>query len=189
MSNTLYTVVVTDLGSYTVTVAAETPVDAEIIAKTILCEEVTNLPDGVQITKRELDAEAVVATTQPIRTFRVSGTYSIDFSLTVPATCAREAEGHARRLYEAEPYPWDHASGEEHVRWQPAREVDCDAPPRPSTQARRAYSRSVRIPHRQSRSVGANLRPRRRISAISASRMTWPISTCSRTGSVIGAWK
>ena len=54
MSNHLYTVTLTDLGTYQVTVAAASSSEATNIAKTILAEEATKLPAGMTITGRRL---------------------------------------------------------------------------------------------------------------------------------------
>jgi hypothetical protein len=77
----------------------------------------------MRVVKREIEAVAEVAAQQPIRKFRVCGTYSVDFSLTVPATARDDAERHARRLYEADPFPWKHETAEDRIRWHPALEV------------------------------------------------------------------
>ncbi len=47
MTTQLYTVTVTDIGTYRVNVAADTPAEAESISKTVLCEEATTLPLGM----------------------------------------------------------------------------------------------------------------------------------------------
>jgi hypothetical protein len=110
MSNKLFTVTLTDLGTYTVTVAAETPAEAQSIAKGILFEEATTLAPGMSIIKREADAIAEPAKDLPIRQFRVTGTHSIVFSMTVPAANRQEAECHARRLYDENcgPFEFEH---------------------------------------------------------------------------------
>jgi hypothetical protein len=121
--NQLFTVTLTDLGTYTLTVAAETPADAESIAKDVLFEEATTLPPGMEIRKREADAKAEPAAEPPLRQYRVTGAYTLDLLFTVPAGSPAEAERHAKRLYDAEPFPWDHSTGEPQLRWYPAREV------------------------------------------------------------------
>lgn len=123
MTTQLFTVTLTDQGTYQVTVAADTAKDAEGIARGVLLEEATKLPDGMQIAKREVEAIAEVTSEQPIRKFRASVTYSVDFFMTVPAGSTEEAERHARRLYEAEPFPWEHETAEDRIRWHAAREV------------------------------------------------------------------
>jgi hypothetical protein len=114
MSTQLYTVTLNDLGSYRITVAADTPSEAASIAKTVLHEEMTHLPDGATIVKRETEAKAEIADEQPLRTFTVNGIYQLDFSLTVPATTRAEAERHARRLYEVNggPFEFCHDGGD-----------------------------------------------------------------------------
>ena len=113
MSTQLYTVTVTDLGSYRITVAADSPSEAEGIARTVLFEEMTSLPPEASIAKREAEAKAEVAEHQPIRLFRVTGTYEVEFYLTVPAASRAEAERHARRLYEQNcgPFEFEHDGG------------------------------------------------------------------------------
>lgn len=123
MSTQLYQVTLTDLGTYEVTVAADSPKDAAGIAKGVLYEEATQLPPGMRIVKREVEATADPTTEPPVRHYDVHGSYSIDFTIRVPAANAEEAERHARHLYEAEPFPWEHATGEDRVRWHSAREV------------------------------------------------------------------
>ena len=53
MSTRLFTVTVSDLGSYRITVAADTPSEAERIAKSILFEEMTVLPPEATILARD----------------------------------------------------------------------------------------------------------------------------------------
>lgn len=110
MTSSLYTVTLTDLGTYEVTVAADTPKEAEQIAKHILWEEASELPPDLRVVKRETEARAALAGELPIRTFRVCATYKLDFSLTVPATSREEAARHAKRLYEVNcgPFEFDH---------------------------------------------------------------------------------
>ena len=105
--NQLFTVTLTDLGTYTVTVAACSLAEAQSVAKTILFEEATSLPPGMSIIKREAEAIAEPAKDLPIRQFRVSGVYSIDFAMTVPAANREEAERHAMRLYDENCGPFE----------------------------------------------------------------------------------
>jgi hypothetical protein len=114
MSTQLYTVTLSDLGSYRITVAADTPAEAASIARTVLYEEMTNLPDGTSIIKRETEAKAELAAEQPLRMFTVNGIYQLGFSLTVPATTRAEAERHARRLYDINcgPFEFLHDGGD-----------------------------------------------------------------------------
>jgi hypothetical protein len=121
--NQLFTVTLTDLGTYRVTVAAGTPAEAQSIAKGILFEEATTLPPGMTIVKREADAIVEPARDLPIRQFRVSGSYSLDFAMTVPAASRDEAERHARRLYEENCGPFEFETGDDRVGPFTAREV------------------------------------------------------------------
>lgn len=119
----LYTVTVTDLGTYEFTVAAENSEQAAGIAKGVLYEEASRLPPSMRILKREADARAEPTAAPPIRQYDVHGRYTVDFSIRVPAGNVEEAEHHARRIFEAEPFPWEHAVGEDRVDWHSAREV------------------------------------------------------------------
>lgn len=108
--NQLFTVTLTDLGEYTLTVVAGTISEAERIAKTVLCEEAYSPTDGLVITKRTCEAKAVLAEAQLARSYDVSATYMFDFSMKVPAATRTEAEQHARRLYDENmgPFEFDH---------------------------------------------------------------------------------
>lgn len=119
----LYRVIVTDLGTYEVTVAADTVSEAQDIARSILHEEATLLPADMRIVKRESEAKAEPATDLPVRQFRVGGIYAIDFEITVPAADQAEAERHARRLYEQNCGPYEFGTSDERVTWGHAREV------------------------------------------------------------------
>ena len=98
MTASLYTVTLTDLGTYRITVAADTPAEAESIAKEVLCEEALTLPDGLSIVKRETEAVAETAPS-PVQLYRVCATYKLDFSMNIPASSRDEAARHAKRLY------------------------------------------------------------------------------------------
>ena len=110
MSNQLHLVTLTDLGTYQVTVAADTPAEAESIAKTVLTEEATTLPAGMSIVTREATATVEPALDANTWHYRVNATYRLAFSMTVPATDRAEAELHARRLYENNcgPFEFEH---------------------------------------------------------------------------------
>jgi hypothetical protein len=123
MTTQLYQVTLTDLGTYTVTVPGDTPEDACSIAKQILAEEAGDLPTGVKATAREFSATAEVAPT-PIKRYQVNATYSVDFSVTVPATNAAEAELNARRYYTSSPFPWEHDVHDDRIRWNYAKECE-----------------------------------------------------------------
>lgn len=99
MSTDLFTVTLTDLATYDITVAAGTEKEAQSIAEQVLLDEMMTLPPGSRIVERQTDAKAVVAAKQPVRRFRVSGRYELNFWLNVPATDSTEAVRHARRLY------------------------------------------------------------------------------------------
>mgnify|MGYP000935904939 CR=1 FL=1 len=121
--NQLFTVKLTDLGEYEVTVAASSVREAECIAKAVLRDEVTQLPAGMRIAAREVQATAELAPDQPVRRFDVPGIYTIEFSIEVPATSAEDAKRHAARIYEQDPCPWDHDVRADNLRWQHAQEV------------------------------------------------------------------
>lgn len=113
MSTRLYTVALTDLGTYRVTVAADTPDEACRIAENVLRDEATQLPPDTQIVKRETDATAEVSTEQPTRQFQVEGVFQLVFDVTVPASDPLEAERHVRRMYEiyCGPFEFEHDGG------------------------------------------------------------------------------
>ena len=115
MSNLSFTVTLTDLATYRLTVAASSADEAKRIAKTVLHEEATTLPDGMSIVKRETDATAEPAQDASLRPYRVHATYKLDFAMTVPAACGREAEVHARRLYDENCGPYEFEVGDERV--------------------------------------------------------------------------
>jgi hypothetical protein len=123
MSNLSFTVTVTDLATYRLTVAACSTDEAKRIAKTVLYEEATTLPDGMTIITRDTDALAEPAQDVAVRQFRVDGIYRLDFSMTVPAANAREAERHARRLYDENCGPHEFEIGDDRVGPFTAREV------------------------------------------------------------------
>lgn len=110
----IHTVTLTDLSTYRVLVAADHPAEAERIAKTVLFEEMTHLPPGTEIVKRETDALAEAAVDQPLRRYRVHGQFALEFTLVVPAATADEAERHAQRLYNEHggPFGFNHDGGQ-----------------------------------------------------------------------------
>lgn len=83
---------------------------ASLIAKSMLFEEATKLPDGLTVVKRDCDTVAKPADVQPTSLFDVRATYMLDFSMKVPADTRGQAEAHARRLYEANmgPFEFEH---------------------------------------------------------------------------------
>lgn len=115
MSYQNFTVMLTDLATYRINVAACSAAEAQRIAKTVLVEEATTLPDGMTIIKRETDATAEPAQDASLRPYRVHGTYKLDFAMTLPAACAREAERHARRLYDENCGPYEFEIGDERI--------------------------------------------------------------------------
>lgn len=123
MTAALYTVTLTDLATYSVVVAADSPKHAETVAKTLLFEESGDLPPGLTCQKRETEAVADRAGEQPTRHYDVLATYSMEFFIRVPAANAEEAERHARRIYAEEPQPFEHSTGEDRVKWHYAKEV------------------------------------------------------------------
>lgn len=108
----LYTVTLTDLGTYTATVCACCEDEARRIAKTMLTDEATTLPPELAIVNREVSAAAEInpVAEREATNFQVSGTYSLDFEVMVPASLPGEAERHVRRLYEENcgPFDFDH---------------------------------------------------------------------------------
>lgn len=123
MTTSLYTVTLTDLGSYTVTVAADSSNDACTLAKSILFVEATDLPPGLHVAQRDVEAVATLAETQPIRQFRMHATYSLDFSITVPASSREEAERHVKRIYDLNPCAHDYEISDDRVQWDYVTEV------------------------------------------------------------------
>lgn len=112
MSYRIYTVTLTDLGTYTATVCACTEDEAHNIARTMLFEEATRLPPELAIVKREAEAKAEIDPAEEgcSTKFDVRATYSLDFEMTVLAKTDDEAERHARRLYQENcgPFDFDH---------------------------------------------------------------------------------
>ena len=118
----LYTVLLTELGAYRLTVAADDSDQAERIAKRALFER-DRLPDGMHIVTREADAVAEPEHNPPIRQFRVAATYKVDFELTVPAATPSEASVHAKRLYDLNCGPFEFDMLDERVSAFTAEEV------------------------------------------------------------------
>ncbi len=112
MSNRIFTVTLTDLGTYVATVCAGDEAEARNIAKTMLFEEATRLPPELAIVKREVEAKAEIDTAEEggATRFDVRATYALDFEMTVLAKTHAEAERHARRLYQENcgPFEFDH---------------------------------------------------------------------------------
>jgi hypothetical protein len=123
MNPQLYQVTLTDLGTYTVTVPGHSPEDACKIAKGIFAEEAGAFPPGVKATAREVSATAEPVP-PPTRLYDVHATYSLDFSIRIPAANRAEAELNAKRLYSSQPFPWEHDHNEDRVRWSHVTEVE-----------------------------------------------------------------
>lgn len=121
--NKLFTVTLTDLGDYELTVAAHNADEASRIAETVLFEEVTKLPKGMRIVKRDVETKAELKTDVPVEQYDVDATYTVQFSIRVPANSPEEAQRHAQRIYAAEPFPWEHGICDDRVRWGSAVEV------------------------------------------------------------------
>jgi hypothetical protein len=123
MSYKSFTVTLTDLATYRLNVAACSADEAKRIAKTVLYEEATTLPDGMTIITRDTEALAEPAQDAAQRQFRVDATYRLSFSMTVSAASASEAERHARRLYDENCGPHEFDIGDDRVGTFSAREV------------------------------------------------------------------
>ncbi len=121
--NQLFTVTITDLGEYEVTVAACNAAEACAIAQKALFEEATKLPPGMRLIKRDADTKTELKTEVPVRQYDVDATYTVRFSIRVPANSSEEAQRHARRIYDAEPFPWEHGVCDDRIRWDTAVEV------------------------------------------------------------------
>lgn len=99
MENQLYTVTLTDLGTYTAQVVANSPEAAAAIAKEQLWNALVK-PTGFKITKRETDADAYIAKHQPHLLHSVTTWYRMKCAKLIPATTEAEAKEHFRRLLE-----------------------------------------------------------------------------------------
>jgi hypothetical protein len=113
--NQLYTVTLTELASYRITVAASSESEAQSVATTVVLDEAAALPPGLTRQTRELSSVVELSQASDARHYRVGATYSVDFEMVVPATSRAEAERHARRLYDDNCGPFDFDSGEPRV--------------------------------------------------------------------------
>lgn len=111
MENQLYTVTLTDLGTYTAAVVANSPEAASAIAKEQLWSAY-RAPSGFKLDKRETDAKAQVAIRQPHLMHSVSVWYQTRCADMIPATTEAEAKEHFKRLL-ALNGPFDSMCGEE----------------------------------------------------------------------------
>lgn len=91
MENQLYTVTLTDLGTYTAAVVANSPEAASAIAKEQLWSAY-RAPSGFKLDKRETDAKAQVAIRQPHLMHSVSVWYQTRCADMIPATTEAEAK-------------------------------------------------------------------------------------------------
>ena len=117
MSTKLFSVTLTDLGEYTLTVAADSETEAVMVAKSTLLEEAQGMCPGLRILKRDVAATAVPAELQPLKLFRVHASHNMELDITVPGTDREDAKRHARRLYEANPSPWEYVNDGGAVSW------------------------------------------------------------------------
>lgn len=107
----IYTVTLTDLGSYTADIAANPPEEAMAIAKEQLWVAFRK-PLGFKITKRETDAAAGPSTSQPPFVHSITTLYKAKCAMMLPATTEAEAKEHFRRLIHLNG-PVEFFSGEE----------------------------------------------------------------------------
>jgi len=119
----LYTVTVRDLGTYTLTIAAQSETEAESIAKDVMHEDVDVTRHGIHVLARDLEVEAVLDpdATANSRDFVVEGRWEVDFEISVPALNMADAKRHAQRLYR-ESGPFDFSCEQRTYGWQ-TREV------------------------------------------------------------------
>jgi len=110
VENQLYTVTLTDLGTFTADVVANSPEEATAIAKEQLWAAYRS-PAGFKTDKRETDGKAEIAARQPYLMHSVSLWYQVRCAYQVPATTETEAKEHVRRLIELNG-PFDSMSGE-----------------------------------------------------------------------------
>lgn len=115
MTTQLYTVRLTHLASYDATVAADTPSEAENIARDVLSEHSNRPVAGfVRSASDIIDVQPPVLAEQPVRTYRVNGIFRLNFSVDLPANGRDEAVMHARRLYDVNcgPFEFEHDGGD-----------------------------------------------------------------------------
>ena len=122
-TNKIFTVTLTDLGEYTATVAANDEREAALVARAMLLEEATRLPEGLVVVKRDCETNPALAEVQPASLFEVHATYMLDFSMKVLADSRWQAGEHARRLYEVNQGPFEFTHEGDRVSDFRAREV------------------------------------------------------------------
>ena len=120
----LYTVTVRDLGTYSLTVAAQSETEAESIAKEVMCEDIDLGGQGIHVLARDLEVEATVdpSETTDHREYVVEGRWEVDFEIPVPAANMAEAKRHAKRLYREYGGPFEFSCEQRTYDWQ-TREV------------------------------------------------------------------
>ena len=118
--NRLFTVVLDELATYQITVAAQTETEACSIAQLAYAE--ASPPEDFTRSKRDI-AAAATPCAEAARQFTVEAQYRIDFEITVPAANRDEAVRHARRIFASEPCPWEYETTQDSVQWFSAREV------------------------------------------------------------------
>ena len=120
----LYTVTVRDLGTYSLTIAAQSETEAEAIAKEVMCEDIELGGQGIHVLARDLEVEALLDedATANSRDFVVEGCWEVDFEIPVPATNMAEAKRHAKRLYREYGGPFEFSCEQRTYDWQ-TREV------------------------------------------------------------------
>lgn len=96
-NNALYKVSLTDLGTYTADIVANSPEAAVAIAKEQLWKGFA-APRGFDIQKRETDGTASLAMVQPPLVHTVTAWHQTECALEVPAHTEAEAAEHFRRL-------------------------------------------------------------------------------------------
>lgn len=103
-----FTVTLSELSSYQLTVVAACAVDAERIAKTALFEDMS-LPVGFKILTRECDATANLASEQPSKQYRVTIDWSTIHENVIPANSHDDAIVSAKRLicHDVGPFDFD----------------------------------------------------------------------------------
>src|SRR3954447_20754849 len=98
MSIKTFSVTLTDLGSYTVDVAAFDEQQACEIAKQVLHEHASAPGTGLSINTRETQASAVLADPQPAQAYRVRFSQNVQHEMRLPASDRSRAIQHANWL-------------------------------------------------------------------------------------------
>lgn len=98
MSIKTFTVTLTDLGTYTIDVAAFDPEQAGSIAKQVLWEHAFTAVPGLSIKARETQTAPVLAELQPIAAYRVKFWQRVQHEMRLPANDRHEAVQRAEWL-------------------------------------------------------------------------------------------